>query len=43
MKQFGCMTVKNQHRPAGEKLIVVEKDLRESKIDDEVIGSRPGP
>jgi hypothetical protein len=43
VKEFRRVALENNHRPAGEKLIVVKKDLRESQVNDEVIGSRPGP
>ena len=43
MKQFRGMAFKDDHGPAGEKLIVVEVGHRQSKIGDEMVGARPGP
>jgi len=43
VKQFRRVALKDQNRPAGEKLIVVEKDPRKPQIDDKVVGTGPDP
>lgn len=43
VKEFRRMTLKDYHRPPGEKLIVVEIDPRQPEIDDEMVRTGPGP
>ncbi len=43
VKEFRRVTLKDHHRPARKKLIVVEIDFRQPEIDNEVVGARPGP
>jgi hypothetical protein len=43
MEEFRCVALKDNHRPPGEELVIMEIGFRESKIRDEMIGSGPGP
>ena len=42
VKELRGMPLKNHHRPSGEKLIVMEIGVRQSKVGDEMVLPRPG-
>ena len=41
MEQLGCMLFEHDDGPSGEKLILVKIDIRQSKVGDEMVFSRP--